>query len=107
MKIIAVSLLCLTVALAVTLEDCECHPGLIPKDTGNGIKCFGILLRIVTPCNIPYEPSCKCTGDVTSVKKTKDGVSCIKSENRKVIKEWNCENREDWEEYKKKQENKY
>lgn len=105
MKLIAVGILCLTAVLAVTLENCKCRPGLVPKETGDGIQCSGIVLKIITPCNIPYEPSCKCTGDVSSIKKTKDGVWCVKSESGKEVKKWDCENKEEWDEYKKKQEN--
>lgn len=92
------------VALACgsVLDDCKCGPGLEARETSDGVKCVGILKKIITPCNLPRIPRCVCTGEATSsVNSAKDGSYCLHSEKGVEIKRWDCENKEEWDEYKR------
>lgn len=88
------------------LSDCKCGEGQQAQKTPEGVKCLGILTKIIVPCNVPRIPTCRCTGDATaSVNSANEGSYCVQSKEGKEVKRWDCENKEEWAEYKKNNNN--
>lgn len=92
----------IVIANADELSDCKCGEGQEAQKTPEGVKCLGIVTKIILPCNLPRIPRCLCTGDATaSVNSVDEGSYCVQNDNGREVKRWNCENKEDWDEYKK------
>lgn len=92
----------LSLVAADEKEDCKCQPGFEAKQNKEGEwRCAGKLLKIIEPCNLPRSPQCKCTGGANGIVTDASGVHCSISENGVEKKRWDCDNKEEFEEFYK------
>lgn len=101
MKFTILALLAVTYVLADDdITKCKCNEGYeARKDPDGKVKCYGILLKAIMPCNLVSHPKCKCSEPVTSVLTDANGTWCTQFTKGKEIKRWECENKEEWEEF--------
>lgn len=100
MNLYVLLLALISVAFADELSDCKCLEGYRPDKTPEGVvMCYGIFNKALAPCNLVQRPRCKCGPEVTGILSDASGVWCVKNVRGKQIKRWQCENREEWEDF--------
>lgn len=80
-------------------DECNCSPGYIPKTEDGKLHCVGLRNGKIISC-IP-SPHCKCSTGAIKVNWGKNGEICASSYLNQV-KIWQCENKEDWKEFRNK-----
>lgn len=74
-------------------DDCYCEPGFIARmDSNDVFFCFGMLKKIMLPCNTLQEEPCKCTG-ASGILINHQGSWCANYTNGQQKRKWRCENR--------------
>ncbi|KAJ8934220.1 hypothetical protein NQ314_013498 [Rhamnusium bicolor] len=100
MKFFIVLLAVTSMVFANELSDCKCHVGYEAKKEESGaVKCYGIYIKAILPCNLPRRPRCVCSSTVTGIIHDDTGTWCGEFSKGREIRRWACENKEDWKEY--------
>jgi hypothetical protein len=83
-----------------TSSECKCWDGY---EVTNNSYCLGVTWLTYNKdhkCNEPVIPDCKCT-NITAKLIDAEGTWCAFYQNGTQLKKWNCENTEDWNQYRK------
>lgn len=55
-------------------------------------------------CNEPQKPQCKCTNNASGILTDATGTYCTQYSEGIQLRKWDCENSEEWSNYKKSSE---
>ncbi|XP_076268808.1 uncharacterized protein LOC143201565 [Rhynchophorus ferrugineus] len=87
------------------LSSCKCWENYKADMGDNGLQCIALDQFHIMPCNMPKSPKCICSGGISSILKDESGTWCTKYSKGEELRRWPCENRQEWDDFLKKNPN--
>ncbi|XP_030747930.1 uncharacterized protein LOC115876337 isoform X2 [Sitophilus oryzae] len=86
----------------ISTTSCKCWENYRADVGENGLQCVALDQFHIMPCNMPKSPKCICSGGISSILKDESGTWCTKYSNGEELRRWPCENRQEWDDFLKK-----
>ncbi|KAF5289780.1 hypothetical protein FQA39_LY03697 [Lamprigera yunnana] len=97
--ILRVLIYCCVAVAAITVSDdsCKCWREYEAQMVDGKMRCVGLRVRHIMPCNVPQPPKCVCQ-NATAIVTNANGTFCAKNVNNTRVLE-PCENKAEWEKF--------